>query len=117
MTTLDSIDLQCYQNSIFQYEELTGRRYFNYLCNSAMNPVDVIGENSDQNFSFYYRTTQIISNMMSSQSHILNSYCRQALYYLLSYSVGSLFIKEELHYINYESLLNSRRAPQIPKRI
>ncbi len=29
----DSINLQCYQNSIFQYEELTERRYFNYLCN------------------------------------------------------------------------------------
>jgi hypothetical protein len=81
-----------------------------------MNSVDLIGENSDQNFCFYYRKTQIISNMMSSQIHMLNSYCRQALHYLLSYSVDSLFIKEELHYINYESLPNSHCDPQILKR-
>jgi hypothetical protein len=86
------------------------------LPNDVILIIYVIGENSDQNFCFYYRTAQIISNMMSSRSYILNSYCRQALHYLLSYSVESLFIKEELHYINYESLLNSHRDPQILKR-
>ncbi|CAF2695456.1 unnamed protein product [Rotaria sp. Silwood2] len=103
----DAIDYRCHQNSIFQCEELTGSRSFTYLCPRIMTLVGTVNPILGEQLCNYYRNSQILFKMFYSLDHILNLFCREALYYLFD-KFFDLYILNKPFYINhYQSLMKN----------